>query len=200
MGNVLHPDLLLARRAAKNDPRAWEEIVAAYGGRIYNLALRFTRDSGEAEELTQDVFLRLYRSLDQYRGDVPLVAWALRLSRNLCIDHYRHHRQRLLLETSNDAALDQMAAPHDPHRDSRRLEDQRLVHRALAQLSETLATVLVLYDLQGFSYDEIADFLEVPLGTVKSRLNRARQELVAQLERLVGTEGRSREPMGQETA
>jgi RNA polymerase sigma-70 factor (ECF subfamily) len=182
MGNVLHPDLLLARRAAKNDPRAWEEIVQAYGGRIYNLALRFTSQSADAEELTQDVFLRLYRSLDQYRGDVPLVAWALRLSRNLCIDHYRRHRQRLLLETSGDAALEGLASGNDPHRDSQRAEDRRRVHRALAAMSETLSTVLVLCDLQGFSYDEIAEFLEVPLGTVKSRLNRARQELVARLE------------------
>ncbi len=71
MGNVLHPDLLLARRAVKNDGRAWEEIVGLLGERIYNLALRFAGSPGEAEELTQDVFLRLYRSLGQYRGEVP---------------------------------------------------------------------------------------------------------------------------------
>ncbi len=102
MGNVAHPDLLLARRAARNDPRAWEEIVALLGSRIYNLALRFAGSPGEAEELTQDVFLRLYRSLGQYRGDVPLLAWSLRLSRNLCIDHWRHHQKRLASEAPGE--------------------------------------------------------------------------------------------------
>lgn len=183
MGNtVAHPDLLLARRAAKSDPRAWEEIVVLLGERIYNLALRFAGSPGEAEELTQDVFLRLYRSLGQYRGDVPLLAWSLRLSRNLCIDHWRHHQKRLQSEAPGEAMFDFLPGRSDTHRETERQEERRLIHRALAGMSETLSTVIVLYDLQGFSYDEIADFLEIPLGTVKSRLNRARSELVSRLD------------------
>ena len=88
------PDLFLARRAAAADAEAWDEIIERYGERIYNLAYRFTGRRAEAEDLTQDIFLKLYRNLDRYRGDVPLMAWALRLSRNSCIDHYRHHRTR----------------------------------------------------------------------------------------------------------
>lgn len=182
MGNVAHPDLLLARRAAKDDPRAWEEIVALLGERIYNLALRFAGSPGEAEELTQDVFLRLYRNLGAYRGDVPLIAWALRLSRNLCIDHWRHHQRRLASEAPGEQLLDFLPGRSDTHRETEREEERRLVHRALAGMSETLSTVIVLYDLEGLSYDEIADVLEIPLGTVKSRLNRARHELVARLD------------------
>lgn len=198
MGNVAHPDLLLARRATKNDPRAWEEIVALLGERIYNLALRFAGSPGEAEELTQDVFLRLYRSLGQYRGDVPLLAWSLRLSRNLCIDHWRHHQKRLATEAPGDELFDFLPGHSDTHRETEREEERRILHRALAGMSEILSTVIVLYDLEGLSYDEIAEFLEVPLGTVKSRLSRARSELVSRLDELFG---RAESPAsGQESA
>jgi RNA polymerase sigma-70 factor (ECF subfamily) len=186
MGNVAHPDLLLARRAVKNDPRAWEEIVGLLGERIYNLALRFAGSPGEAEELTQDVFLRLYRGLGQYRGEVPLLAWSLRLSRNLCIDHWRHHQKRLASEAPGEELFEFLPGRSDTHRETEREEERRLIHRALAGMSETLSTVVVLYDLEGLTYDEIADFLEVPLGTVKSRLNRARHELVARLDSFFG--------------
>lgn len=186
MGNVAHPDLLLARRAVKNDPRAWEEIVGLLGERVYNLALRFAGSPGEAEELTQDVFLRLYRSLGQYRGEVPLLAWSLRLSRNLCIDHWRHHQKRLVAEAPGEEMFEFLPGRSDTHREIEREEERRLIHRALAGMSETLSTVVVLYDLEGLSYDEIAEFLEVPLGTVKSRLNRARHELVVRLDAFFG--------------
>src|SRR3954463_5424991 len=89
----LSPDLLLARRAAAGRVEAWEELLALYSERIYNLALHFAGAAEDAEDLTQEIFLRLYQNLRLYRGDVPLAAWALRLSRNLCIDHYRRARR-----------------------------------------------------------------------------------------------------------
>ena len=172
------PDLFLARRAAKADPGAWDEIIERYGERIYNLAYRFTGSPAEAEDLTQDIFLKLYRNLDRYRGDVPLMAWALRLSRNLCIDHYRHHRARRQAETVSDEVLRHLPSDDDLERRSQKRERRRLVQQVLAEMSESLASVVMLRDLQGLSYDEIATFFEVPVGTIKSRLNRARQELV----------------------
>ena len=87
------PDLLLARLAAGGRADAWEELLALYGERIYNLAFHFAGSAADAEDLTQEIFLRLYQNLRLYRGDVPLAAWALRLSRNLCIDHYRRTRR-----------------------------------------------------------------------------------------------------------
>lgn len=182
---ALSDDLLLAKRAARADARAWDEIVQRYGGRIYNLAARFAGDLAEAEDLAQEIFLKLYRSLGRYRGDVPLVAWALRLSRNLCIDYYRHHRTRNQAETVNDEILKHMPGRDDPQARTQAREDLRRVDRALAQMSEASATVLVLRDLQGFSYDEIATILELPIGTVKSRLNRARRELVQGFEKQI---------------
>ena len=176
------PDLFLARRAAKADPQAWDEIVERYGERIFNLAFRFTGRQAEAEDLTQDIFLKLYRNLDRYRGEVPLMAWTLRLSRNLCIDHYRHHRTRRQAESVSDEVLEHLPSGDDPQRRSQRRERRRLVHQVLAEMSESLASVLMLRDLQGLSYEEIAGFFEVPVGTVKSRLNRGRRELVRRID------------------
>ena len=184
MRNVApNPDLFLARRAAKGDPRAWQELIDLYGERIWNVCLRFAGGGTDAEDLTQEVFLKLYRQLGQYRGDVPLVAWALKLSRNLCIDHYRHHRLRTQSETTvSDEMLRHFPGDEDPHADLRDRERRRMVRETLAEMPEDLATVVLLRDLQGLAYDEVAAFLELPLGTVKSRLNRARRELVSRLE------------------
>lgn len=176
------PDLFLARRAAKADPAAWDEVIELYGERIFNLAYRFTGNQAEAEDLTQDIFLKLYRNLDRYRGDVPLVAWALRLSRNLCIDHYRHHRTRKEVETVSDEVLAHLPSDDNIERRSERRERRRLVQQVLDEMSESLASVLMLRDLQGLSYEEIAGFFEVPVGTIKSRLNRGRKELVRRVE------------------
>jgi RNA polymerase sigma-70 factor (ECF subfamily) len=183
---ALNPDLFLARRAAKSDPAAWEEIIRLYGERIFNLCLRFASTPMEAEDLTQEVFLKLYGHLHQYRGEVPLAAWALRLSRNLCIDHYRHHRLRKQSESVSEEALEHVAAAGDVEGDLEDRERRRLVHRTLAEMPEELATVVLLRDLQGWSYEEVSGFLEVPLGTVKSRLNRARRELVSRIEIRLG--------------
>lgn len=184
-----HPDLLLARRAQKADDRAWDEIVARYGERIYNLALRFTGGrNGEAEELTQDVFLKLYGHLGSYRGDVPLLAWALRLSRNLCIDYYRRHRRRYQ-GTVGSELLQFRSGDDDPHHDSWLRQRRDLVHQTLAEMGEEQATVVVLRDLQGLAYDEVAHILDLPVGTVKSRLNRARRELMSRVtEKLAAAE------------
>ncbi len=182
MANVTtHPDLHLARRAAKADPLAWDEIIARYGERIYNLAYRFTGNNGEAEELTQDIFLKLYSNLGRYRGDVPLVAWSLRLSRNLCIDHFRHHRLRQQSEVVSEDILQHLPGTDDPHQQSWLRERRQLVHRTLAQMPEDQATVVLLRDLQGMTYEEVSVFLDLPVGTVKSRLNRARRELIQRL-------------------
>jgi RNA polymerase sigma-70 factor (ECF subfamily) len=173
-----NPDLFLARRASRADREAWEEIIARYGGRIYNLALSFAKNRSEAEDLTQEIFLKLYQNLERYQGNVPLVAWALRLSRNLCIDHYRSLRAQRSAEVVPAAILESLPAAEDSHQEIEAREHRRLVHEVLAELPENLATVLLLRDMQGLAYDEVAAFLELPLGTLKSRLNRARKELV----------------------
>jgi RNA polymerase sigma-70 factor (ECF subfamily) len=178
MTNALSsPDLLLARRAAAGQAAAWDELLGLYAQRIYNLALHFTGSPTDAEDLTQEIFLRLYQSLRLYRGDVPLAAWALRLSRNLCIDSYRKVRRERRFAVVSEDALRWHPSADDPQAEAQGREQLRAVHEALAEMPEDLAEVVVLRDLQGWSQEEAAAFLEVPVGTVKSRLHRARLEL-----------------------
>lgn len=173
-GTVASPDLLLARRAAAGQEDAWRDLVAAHGARIYNLALQFARSREEAEDLTQEIFLRLYQNLRGYRGEVPFAGWALRLSRNLCIDHYRRSREERRAAMLPAEVLESIAGPADPHADVQRSRERREIERALAALPLELAEILVLRDLQGWTVAEAAAALAVPEGTVKSRLHRAR--------------------------
>lgn len=197
-----NPDLLLARRAAAGQPEAWNELIALYGRRIYNLAYQFTADLAEAEDLTQEIFLRLFQNLRAYRGDVPLVGWTLKLSRNLCIDHFRHARSQNRLSRVPEEVLAHLPSASDPQADARRSQQLALVYQALATLPEDLAEIIVLRDLQDFSYEDVAQALDLPLGTVKSRLNRARQELADAVQRLLSStsEPATAEAPGREAA
>lgn len=174
---VPSPDLLLARRAAAGQAEAWDEILDLYGERLYNLAFQFSGSAEEAEDLTQEMFLRLYQNLRRYRGEAPLVAWTLRLSRNLCIDHYRRMRQERRSTAVSEEVLKHLPAVDDVQAEAQSREELRAVYRALEEMPEELAEVVLLRDLQGWSVEETAVYLEVPAGTVKSRLHRARLEL-----------------------
>jgi RNA polymerase sigma-70 factor (ECF subfamily) len=174
----LSPDLHLARRAAGGRADAWEELLARYGDRLYGLAFHFAGSAADAEDLTQEIFLRLYQNLRLYRGDVPLAAWALRLSRNLCIDHYRRSRRERRSAFVSEEVLDRLpAGGEDPQAEAQKRQQLRAVYRALEEMPEDLAEVVLLRDLQGWSLEETAAYLEVPVGTVKSRLHRGRLEL-----------------------
>lgn len=183
------PDLLLARRAASGRPEAWEELLALYGERIYNIAVHFAGGAEDAEDLTQEIFLRLYQNLRLYRGDVPLAAWALRLSRNLCIDHYRRTRRERRADVLSEEVLERMPAGDDPQAEAQKRQQLRAVYCGLEEMPEELAEVVVLRDLQGWSLEETAAFQEVPVGTVKSRLHRARIELADRVAAKLGPRG-----------
>src|SRR3954454_5049334 len=127
----LSPDLLLARRAAAGRVEAWEELLALYSERIYNLALHFAGAAEDAEDLTQEIFLRLYQNLRLYRGDVPLAGWALRLSRNLCIDHYRRARRERRAAAVSEELLAGVSTGDDPQAEAHRLQQRRTGYRYL---------------------------------------------------------------------
>ncbi len=186
----LSPDLWLARRAVGGRSEAWDELLALYGERVYNLALHFAGSTADAEDLTQEIFLRLYQNLRLYRGDVPLAAWALRLSRNLCIDHYRRaRRERRALNVSEEVLAGLPALGHDPQAEAQRRQQLRTVYKSLEEMPEDLAEVVLLRDLQGWSQEETAAWLEVPVGTVKSRLHRARLDLAGRVTAKLGARG-----------
>jgi RNA polymerase sigma-70 factor (ECF subfamily) len=170
-------DLLLARRAAAGQTAAWDELIDLYGERLYNLALHFAGSREEAEDLTQEIFLRLYQNLRQYRGDCPLVSWTLRLSRNLCIDHYRRARRERRSLRLSDEVLAHLPAGNDVQAEAQWREEVEAVHEALAKMPEEMAEAVLLRDLQGWTLEEVASYLDIPVGTVKSRLHRGRLEL-----------------------
>jgi RNA polymerase sigma-70 factor (ECF subfamily) len=182
----LSPDLLLARRAAGGRADAWEELLALYSERVYNLAFHFAGCGQDADDLTQEIFLRLYQNLRLYRGDVPLAAWALRLSRNVCIDHYRRSRRERRATALSDELLARLPADDDPQAEAQKRQQLRAVYHGLEEMSEDLAEVVLLRDLQGWSLEETAACLEVPVGTVKSRLHRARLELAGRVTARLG--------------
>jgi RNA polymerase sigma-70 factor (ECF subfamily) len=178
LATVSSPDLLLARRAASGQPEAWDELIALYGKKMYNLAYQFAGSAPEAEDLTQEIFLRLYQNLRLYRGDCPLAAWAMRLSRNLCIDHYRRMRRDRRFESMPDEVLETFPAAGDLVAETEKRQQLAAVYGALSRLPEEVAELVVLRDLQGWSLEEAAAYFDAPLGTIKSRLHRARAELV----------------------
>jgi len=179
--NTTDADLLPGCRGG--DEAAWQALVQRYTRKVFGLAYRFTGRADEAEDLTQEVFVKVYQTLHRYReADGPFGAWLMAVARNHAIDRYRRGRQERL-RRSEDPLVLEMAAADDEHPIAglEREERSRLVHTGLRALPPDLRTPLVLCDLQGLSYDEIAAALKVPLGTVKSRINRARVELAKRL-------------------
>jgi len=186
---------LLVRRCVAGDAAAWEEIVQKYHRRIYNICYRFAGSANDAEDLTQEVFIKIYRTLNTYdveRG--AFMTWVTTMTRNLLVDHFR--------KTKNERITDSLEATPSGHEDamplSERIPDQgptpdagvqsretsEAVHQALQKLSPELREAVILRDLQDMDYREIATVLRVPEGTVKSRINRGRAELARLLQRI----------------
>ena len=176
------------RRARSGDGVAWEEIVTQFSRRIFNLAYRFTSNAEAAEDLTQEVFIRIYRTLDQYdskQGD--LANWLMRLARNLIIDDYRHRQrnpQNSMAEAVDDHQYHLRAVGTSAQREMERRELASQVQEGIDKLPADLKTCVILRDIEELSYQEIVDMLEIPEGTVKSRINRGRIELAKILKRM----------------
>jgi RNA polymerase sigma-70 factor (ECF subfamily) len=169
---------LLLDRCRLGDELAWEALVRRYQGRVFAVALHYTRHREEARDTAQEVFVRLYRRLDTVRDSATFLPWLIRLTRNLAIDHLRRLRVRTPeTEVAIDQAPEQAAAGPSPEDGS--LADDRvgLLHRALARLGAASREIILLKDIQELTLAEIASMLELPLGTVKSRSHRARLEL-----------------------
>ena len=184
---------MLVRRCVAGDAAAWEEIVQTYNRRIYNICYRFAGSSDDAEDLAQEVFIKMYRTLSSYDSSKgAFVTWVTTITRNLLVDHFRKTKQDRLTDSIDaqspheDAIplseqIQDQSAPPDQHVRSREVSEA--IHAALAKLSPELREAVILRDLQDFDYREIATVLKVPEGTVKSRINRGRAELARLLQR-----------------
>jgi RNA polymerase sigma-70 factor, ECF subfamily len=178
----------LVRRCRAGDGSAWEEIVSQFSRRIFNLAFRFTSSVEAAEDLTQEVFVRIYRTLEQYdakHGD--LANWLMRLARNLIIDDYRHRQrnpQNSYADDVEDHTFHLRAVGTSAQKEIERRELAAQVQEAIDKLPSDLRTCVILRDIEELSYQEIVDLLKIPEGTVKSRINRGRIELAKILRRM----------------
>lgn len=170
-------------RVQQGDANAFEALVTAYQKQVYNLALRTVGNPEDAADLSQEAFLRAYRSIASFRGDSKFSVWLYRLTTNICIDFLRSRGRKptvsLTVEGDDEETeeLDVADERYDPEENFQRAELQRAVQRGLNTLPEEFRTILILRELEGMSYAEIGEILHLEEGTVKSRLFRARSRL-----------------------
>jgi RNA polymerase sigma-70 factor (ECF subfamily) len=179
------------QRAAEGDEDAWNTIVRTYWRKVFNVAYRFVGTYDEAEDLAQEIFLKVFRSLGTFDRRANFQTWLISVSRNLCIDRYRSgRRDREVFAREVDAATVQAeAAGLSPHARIELQDRVGVLREALRELSPALRTAVLLRDIHELSYREIADQLGIAEGTVKSRINRGRAELARQIERVRAKEG-----------
>lgn len=187
VGGVEGADISLVRRAAQGDQHAFRALYEQHERAIFNLVYRLLRDREEAADLTQEVFVRAYRSLRHLRAPEAFSSWLRRIAVNLCQDHIKARRVPTV-SLHLPATVDGDSAERDLPDESADVpthvleqELQQVVHRAVAALSVDHRTVVTLHHLQGMGVTEIADILGISVGTVKSRLSRARDELKRRL-------------------
>lgn len=179
-------DAELVRQCRKGDPKAWETIVRRHQTRVYNLAYRFTGRFDLAEELTQEILLKLWENLGRYRpqaGSFP--TWMTRVARNHLIDHQRKHGRETTrtdsVEEHHERGIEFASGGENPGETFEREEQADRIHRLLLELPGPYREAVILRDLEEMTYEEMVEVLGVPIGTVKSRINRGRIELARRL-------------------
>lgn len=177
---MLSGEQQLVERCLQGDDAAWELVVNSYGKRIFNLSYRYTNRRDEAEDLTQDILIRIYQNLRSYRSEAgSFQNWILRVARNLIIDRYRQIRRQP--QGGGSEELENMNIRDEktpnPQRAAEQAEASRFLRDGLQSLSPELKEAIILRDVEGMAYQDMAELLSVPEGTVKSRINRGRLEL-----------------------
>jgi RNA polymerase sigma-70 factor, ECF subfamily len=176
----------LIERCLHGDQAAWEQVIRQHWRKVYNVAYQFVGSHEQAEDLAQEIFLKIFRSLDTFDRRANFQTWLISVSRNLCIDHYRSVRKERQTIDRDVAAEDlaPVSATMSPLAALENRDLAALLRQALQTLPQSLRTAVLLRDIQELSYLEIAERLRLPEGTVKSRINRGRKELARQILRL----------------
>jgi len=184
----------LVRRCVAGDAAAWQEIVQQYHRRIYNICYRFSGSPDDASDLTQEVFIKVYRTLSSFDGTrAGFMTWVTTVTRNLLVDHFRKGKYDRITDSleatpgnqEDGLTVGEQLEDHSPSPEEQVQSQQtrKMVQTALQQLSPELREAVILRDLQDMDYKEIALVLKIPEGTVKSRINRGRTELARLLQR-----------------
>ena len=173
-------DTELVARAAKGDTSAFESLMELHEGRIYAIALRMCGNREDAQDCAQEAMLRIYHALDRFKGQSSFATWVYRITMNSCLDELRKRKVRAA--ASLDAMLETGWSPAAgegglPEVQALRGEQRDIIRAAITSLPEDMRAVIVLRDIQGFSYEQIADMLDANIGTIKSRISRGREKL-----------------------
>jgi len=169
-------DSILLKKCAEGDELSWQQLIKKYSNLVFNICFQYTANSQIAEELTQDIFIKVYSNCTLLSKHPNFKYWLIKTTKNRCIDYYRKNRLNNNVKSmdSNPVTL----KSHDtPENKILLTEKIRQLHKAILQLPASLRTVIILRDINELSYEEIAKILKIPIGTVKSKLNRARVEL-----------------------
>lgn len=179
-------DFDLVKRCLKGEETAWESLLQSHTHKIYNLCYRFTGRSEDAEDLTQEVFIKVFKTLKSYDPlQAKFATWVNRIARNHLVDHYRRTRGDRLTSTLDETiSITDTSPSGQPAGRLESRERREKLQAGLSKLSPDLREAVILRDLQDLDYGEIAQVLEVPEGTVKSRINRGRLELARVLKRM----------------
>ena len=172
-------DELLLRRACKGDVQAFEELMQSHESRIYAIALRMMGNREDAQDCAQEAMVRIYRAMGSFKGQSALATWIYRITMNTCLDELRRRKARKV--TSLDSLVDNGWSPTDtgdtPEEHGLRVEKQTALNQAIQSLPDDMRAAIILRDVKGYSYDEIASILDANVGTIKSRISRGREKL-----------------------
>jgi len=183
----------LVRICGSDDSRAWEELVRRYRKRVFNIAYQFVGRIDEAEDLLQEIFFKIFHSLSKFHLDANFHYWIVRVSKNYCIDYYRKKRkERESLVANLEQLADVRSSLSTPLLILEEKEKMRVIRDSINSLPPILRSCIVLRNLYGHSYQDIARILKIPEGTVKSRINRGRHELSKRLGIAFGGKGSGR--------
>ena len=172
-------DELLLRRACKGDVQAFVELLQSHESRIYAIALRMMGNREDAQDCAQEAMVRIYRAMGSFKGQSALATWIYRITMNTCLDELRRRKARKV--TSLDSLVDNGWSPTDtgdtPEEHGLRVEKQNALNQAIQSLPDDMRAAIILRDVKGYSYDEIASILDANVGTIKSRISRGREKL-----------------------
>lgn len=175
----MQSDELLLRRACKGDVQAFEELMQSHESRIYAIALRMMGNREDAQDCAQEAMVRIYRAMGSFKGQSALATWIYRITMNTCLDELRRRKARKV--TSLDSLVDTGWSPTDtgdtPEEHGLRVEKQNALNQAIQSLPDDMRAAIILRDVKGYSYDEIASILDANVGTIKSRISRGREKL-----------------------